>query len=1450
MNRIRAAQAVTTTRRHRRGSPIGRRWRALAAAVAATLLLLGLPALSATSANAAGGPDLAAGRPAKASSTKGEYAAKSITDGNSSTYWESSGSDLPQWVQVDLGRTARVDEVVLALPPSWQARKQTLTVQGSPDGTGFSTLAAPAAHSFEPGDANTVTVRFPAAQTRFVRLHITANSGWPAAQLAELQVHAADDTSANLALGKTLKASSHTESYVAEHAGDGNRASYWESENGKLPQWIQADLGASVRVDKVVLRVPDGWEDRSQHLKLQGSTNGSDFTDLTAAEDHAFGDATDHAATLSFDTATTRYVRVLISANTGRPAGQLSELEIYGPTGGDTQAPTAPKNLAYTESEPGRPKLTWDAATDDKGVTAYDVYADGELRTSVDGDVRTYTDTQPTDATVTYHVRARDAAGNASPNSNSVTRKGDSGDTQAPTAPANLAYTQPSPGEIKLAWGASTDNVKVTAYDVYADGKLLKTVGGDETTYTDRRAAGDTVAYAVRARDAAGNVSAFSATATRPGAGDGKNLAEGKPITASSVIHTYVAENANDGQTSTYWEGAAGSYPNSLTVRLRANADVRAVVIKLNPDPSWGARTQTVEVLGREQKAADFTTLKAADSYSFSPSGNQNTVTVPVSARVADVRLKFTANSGATAGQVAEFQVIGTPAPNPDLEVTKLTHSPDAPDESDELTLGATVHNAGKEAAAASDVTFRLGGEKAGTAQVGALAAGESATVDVKAPARGAGSYPFAATVDEADKVIEQDEGNNTYASPEPLTVKAVQSSDLVASAVSWTPSAPTAGKEVTFGVAIKNQGIQAAASGGHGVTLTVQNAKGDTVKTLTGAADGAIGAGDTTAPVKLGPWTAANGRYTVKVVLADDANEIPAKRANNTSTRPLFVGRGAAMPYDTLEAEDGMLAGGAKTVGPNRTIGDPAGEASGRKAVTLDTTGASVEFTAQQPTNTLVTRFSIPDAPGGGGTDATLNVYVDGVFRKAIDLTSKYAWLYGAEASPGNSPGDGPARHIYDEANVLLGETVPAGSRIKLQKDAANTSKYAIDFVDLEKAAPKANPDPGAYTVPAGFAHQDVQNALDKVRMDTTGKLIGVYLPPGDYETSSKFQVYGKSVQVTGAGPWYTRFHAPRSQANTDVGFRADAGAKGSSFSGFAYFGNYTSRIDGPGKVFDFQNVSDITIDDVWNEHMVCLYWGANTDRMTIKNSRIRNLFADGVNMTNGSTDNLVANNEARATGDDSFALFSAIDAGGADMKNNVYENLTSLLTWRAAGVAVYGGYNNTFRNIRIADTLVYSGITVSSLDFGYPMNGFGTDPTTFENISIERAGGHFWNGQTFPGIWLFSASKVFQGIRINDVDITDPTYHGIMFQTNYVGGQPQFPVKDTVLRDITITGAHKSGDAYDHKSGFGVWANEMPEPGQGPAVGEATFHNLKLSDNAQDIKNTTSTFKLNIEP
>jgi hypothetical protein len=1241
----------------------------------------------------------------------------------------------------------------------------------------------------------------------------------------------------NLAAGKTFSASSFTDVYPAGNAGDGNANTYWESQNNAFPQWLQVDLGAAVAVNQAVLKLPPAtaWATRTETLSVQGSTTGSTFSTIVNSAGYTFNPASGNTVTINFASTTTRFLRLNFTANTGWAAGQLSEFEVYGPATTDTQAPTAPGGLAFTQPASGQIRLTWNASTDNVGVTGYDIYANNSLLTSVAGNVLTYTDMRADSATVSYFVRAKDAAGNVSGNSNTVTRTGQSGDTTAPTTPGTLSYTTPASGQIRLAWGASTDNVGVTAYDVYANGSLRTSVGGTTLTYTDSQPDSATVAYYVKARDAAGNTSTASNTVTRTGTTQpGGNLAVGKPIEASSSVFTFVATNANDNDTSTYWEGSA--YPATLTVKLGANATTQSVVVKLNPDAVWGARTQTFSILGREQSSSAFTTLVGSATYSFNPSsGNQ--VTIPVAATAADVRLSFTANTGAPSGQVAELQVIGTAAPNPDLTISSMSFSPASPVETDAVTLSATVRNAGTAGSPASNVNFYLGTTKAGTAVVPALAAGASTTVSANVGAQNAGTYTLTGKVDEANTVIETNDANNSYTNPTSLVVNPVASSDLIASVVSWSPGNPSAGNTVTFSVTLKNQGTVATAGGAHGVTLTVLNGS-TTVKTLTGSFTGTLAAGASSPAINLGTWTAVNGKYTVHTVVAVDANELAVKQANNTSDKSFFVGRGANMPYDMYEAEDGTAGGGAQVVGPNRTVGDLAGEASGRKAVTLNQTGASVSWTLRASTNTVVARFSIPD-----GTTSSINVYVDGQLNKTLPLTSKFAWLYGDETGPQNS-GSGP-RHIYDEANIMLTGTVNAGSVIKLQKDAANTGNIAIDFINTEQVAPVANPNPATYVVPAGFDQQSVQNALTAAATDTSKA--GVYLPAGTYATQNKFQISGRAIQVVGAGPWYTRFQTPQDQSNTDAGFTIQSSANGTTVKNFSFFGNYNIRNDGPGKVFDLNGVSGDTIDNIWVEHTVCMYWGVNTDNMVVKNSRIRDTFADGINMTNGSSGNLVDNNDARATGDDSFALFAATDGGSSGETGNTFSNLSATLTWRAAGLAVYGGGGNTFKNIYIADMLVYSGITISSLNFGFPMEDFYATPqTVFDNISLVRDGGHFWGAQVFPAIWIFSASQVFQGIRVSNVDIVDPTYSGIMFQTNYVGGSPQHPVTDTVFTNVSISGAQKSGDAFDAKSGFGIWANPLPETGQGPAVGSATFTNLTLSNNFRDIENQTSTFTI----
>ncbi|MGI5188127.1 discoidin domain-containing protein [Promicromonospora sp. CA-289599] len=1070
-----------------------------------------------------------------------------------------------------------------------------------------------------------------------------------------------------LSAGAPAAASSNNAPYLAGNLTDGNQATYWESTNNSFPQWAQVDLGAGATVEEVVLKLPAAWEARTQTLSVQAGADGASFTTIAASAQRRFDPASGNTVTIDVPNTAARYLRVAITANTGWSAGQLSELEVRG---------------------------------------------------------------------------TRDA---------------------------------PDPEEPV----------------------------------------------------------------------EGTDLAPDRPITASSTEWSYVASNANDGNTSTYWEGAGGQYPSTLAVTLESSATLSDVVVKLPPATAWGPRTQTFEVQGRTGSGDAWATLAPSAARAFSPATG-NTVTVPVTGAAREVRLRFTGNTGSGNGQVAELQVFGVPAANPNLTVTGVSATPASPTESDDVTLSATVRNIGTLGSPATNVALTVDGETEATVPLGALGAGATATVSANVGALPAGSYEIGAVADPSNTVPEQSEGDNEYVGPDPLVVAQVASSDLVPT-VSWTPSTPAAGETVTFSATIANRGTVATSSGAHGLTVVVKNSSGTTVRTLTGSVSGTIAAGATSQSVNLGTWPAANGSYDVTITAAPDPTEVEARRANNEVTQSLFIGRGANMPFDTYEAEDGVTGGGATAIGPNRVVGDLAGEASGRRAVTLDATGEYVQWTTRAPTNSLVVRFSMPDAAGGGGTNSTLAVYVDGQFLKNIDLTSRYAWLYGPEANPGNQPGQGAPRHVYDEANALLGTTVQAGHTIRLQKTASNTSTYTVDFVDLEQVTAQANPDPARYVQPTGFTHQDVQNALDRFRMDTTGNLAGVYLPAGDYQTASKFQVYGKAVDIVGAGPWFTRFHAPATQENTDIGFRAEGTANGSTFRDFAYFGNYTSRIDGPGKVFDFANVSDMTIDNIWVEHMICMFWAANMDGSEIKDSRIRNTFADALNMTNGSANNHVHNNQARGTGDDSFALFAATDAGGSGQRGNVFENLTSTNTWRAAGLAVYGGQDNTFRNIYIADTLVYSGVTISSLDFGYPMEGFGPAPTVFEGISVVRSGGHFWGDQVFPAVWMFSASKAFTAIRVNDLDIVDPTYSGIMFQTQYIGGQPVNPIQDTVLTDVSITGAQRSGDQYDARSGYGIWANPLPEQGQGPAVGSATFNGLTLQNNYRDIENPTSTFTIN---
>jgi chitodextrinase len=176
----------------------------------------------------------------------------------------------------------------------------------------------------------------------------------------------------------------------------------------------------------------------------------------------------------------------------------------------DTQAPTAP-TLAVFGTTQTTTNLSWSGATDNVGVTGYDVYQGSALLGSTATSTYAVTGLMAS-TTYTFTVKAKDAAGNISVASNtvSVTTSAPAGDTQAPTAPT-LAASGTTQTTTNLSWSGATDNVGVTGYDVYQGAALLGSTAS--TTYAVTGLSASTAySFTVRAKDAAGNVSVASNT--------------------------------------------------------------------------------------------------------------------------------------------------------------------------------------------------------------------------------------------------------------------------------------------------------------------------------------------------------------------------------------------------------------------------------------------------------------------------------------------------------------------------------------------------------------------------------------------------------------------------------------------------------------------------------------------------------------------------------------------------------------------------------------------------------------------------------------------------------------------------------------------------------------------------------------------------------------------------
>jgi chitinase len=184
----------------------------------------------------------------------------------------------------------------------------------------------------------------------------------------------------------------------------------------------------------------------------------------------------------------------------------------------DSTAPTTPTSLSSPSKTTTSISLSWGASTDTggSGLAGYNVYRNGAATPTAQVTGTSFTDNGLTANTAyTYTVRARDGAGNLSPNSNqiSVTTNSSSTDTTAPTTPGTLSSPSKTSSTINLAWGASTDagGSGLAGYNIYRNGATTPTAQTSSTSYSDSGLAANTAyTYTVRARDGAGNLSPAS----------------------------------------------------------------------------------------------------------------------------------------------------------------------------------------------------------------------------------------------------------------------------------------------------------------------------------------------------------------------------------------------------------------------------------------------------------------------------------------------------------------------------------------------------------------------------------------------------------------------------------------------------------------------------------------------------------------------------------------------------------------------------------------------------------------------------------------------------------------------------------------------------------------------------------------------------------------------------
>lgn len=201
----------------------------------------------------------------------------------------------------------------------------------------------------------------------------------------------------------------------------------------------------------------------------------------------------------------------------------VTDMVLYArwmPTGNDVFAPAAPTSLYVTNVQHNQLVLHWTEAKDYTGVTAYEVYRGTTLLAGNVSGTGYQVTNLASNTGYTFSVRAKDAAGNRSPASESyyvATFASPRSDILAPTVPSRFKVTGNRANGFNLSWGPSSDagQFGTAGYRIFLGDSLIPLATVTSTRYTfNNLQPGTTYQIRVQAFDSSGNASALSAPFT------------------------------------------------------------------------------------------------------------------------------------------------------------------------------------------------------------------------------------------------------------------------------------------------------------------------------------------------------------------------------------------------------------------------------------------------------------------------------------------------------------------------------------------------------------------------------------------------------------------------------------------------------------------------------------------------------------------------------------------------------------------------------------------------------------------------------------------------------------------------------------------------------------------------------------------------------------------------